>query len=55
MMAIRAGASHVIGVEAFPGMASLAREVLLHNGMEEKVTVVGAHSSALVRGEEGKK
>jgi tetratricopeptide (TPR) repeat protein len=44
MMAARAGARHVIACESNPAMAELAREIIAHNGLSEKITVLGKPS-----------
>lgn len=44
MMAARAGARHVIACESNPVLAELAREIIAHNGLSEKITVLGKSS-----------
>jgi hypothetical protein len=47
MMAARAGADHVVCVEATAHVALQAREIVAANGFGDKVTVVAAHSTAV--------
>ncbi|PIQ38399.1 MAG: hypothetical protein COW59_01925 [Lysobacterales bacterium CG17_big_fil_post_rev_8_21_14_2_50_64_11] len=44
MMAARAGARHVIACESNPAMAEVAREIIAHNGMADKITVLAKSS-----------
>jgi hypothetical protein len=44
MMCIRHGAAYVIGCEMFEAMAEVAREVIRHNGMDDRILVVSAKS-----------
>ena len=44
MMCIRHGAAYVVAFEMFEAMADAAREVIRHNGMEDKILVVPAKS-----------
>lgn len=44
MMAARAGARHVIACESNPAMAELAREIIVHNGLADKITVLAKSS-----------
>lgn len=52
MMAARAGAAHVYACETEEFMAELAREIIALNGYQDRVTVIGKHSSMLVVGED---
>lgn len=52
MMAARAGAAHVYACEAEEFMAELAREIVELNGYQDKITIIGKHSSMLVIGED---
>ncbi len=52
MMAARAGAAHVYACEADEVLAGLAREVVSLNGLQDRITVLAKHSSALVVGED---
>lgn len=45
MMCIKHGAEYVIACEMFEAMAEVAREVIQHNGMEDRILVVTAKSS----------
>eukprot|EP00960_Hanusia_phi_P070271 767272-Hanusia_phi.AAC.3 len=45
MMSAAAGAQHVFAVEGDPKLEKAARLVIEDNGFEEKVTVIGRHSS----------
>jgi hypothetical protein len=51
MMAARAGADHVVCVEATAHVALQAREIVATNGFADKVTVVAAHSTAVQVGQ----
>ena len=44
MMAARAGARHVIACEGNPALAELAREIIAHNGLADKITVLAKSS-----------
>lgn len=52
MMAARAGAAHVYACEAEEFMAELAREIVALNGYQDRITVIGKHSSRLTIGED---
>ena len=52
MMAIRAGAQHVYACEVDPILSALAVEVIAKNGMEDKITVIPKHSTALIIGDD---
>lgn len=47
MMAARAGARRVVACEADPRLAETARTVVAANGLAERVTIVGRHSTEL--------
>ena len=51
MMAARAGARRVIACEVSPPVAAAARDVVRDNGLDDRVEVVAARSTALVRGQ----
>lgn len=53
MIAARAGAAHVFAVEANEALAETAREIIAANGLADKVTVIGRHSTTLTRDEIG--
>lgn len=52
MMAIKAGARHVYACEVDPILSALAVEVVLKNGMEDKITIISKHSTSLIIGED---
>lgn len=47
MMAVRAGASHVVSCETNPVMAEIAREVIASHGMSDAITIVAKRSTDL--------
>jgi type II protein arginine methyltransferase len=47
MVAARAGAGHVTTCEANPLLAELAREVIAHHGLSDRITVLPSHSTTL--------
>ncbi|HYJ30113.1 MAG TPA: 50S ribosomal protein L11 methyltransferase [Allosphingosinicella sp.] len=53
MIAARAGAAHAYAVEANATLAETAREIVGANGLADKVTVIGRHSTKLTREEIG--
>ncbi len=52
MMAARAGAAHVYACDAEEIMAELARQIVKRNGLEDRITILGKHSSQLRIGED---
>ena len=53
MIAARAGAAHAFAVEANEALAETAREIVAANGLSERVTVIGRHSTEVTRDEIG--
>lgn len=50
MMAVRAGAAHVVSCEANPVLAEIAREIVAANGMSDVISIVPKRSTDLVVG-----
>ena len=48
-LAARLGAAHVYTVEQSPALHQIAREVVEANGLTDKITLINAHSSDLVK------
>ncbi|CAM9272239.1 unnamed protein product, partial [Chrysoparadoxa australica] len=53
MFAIKAGAKHVYACEVNAVLCSLAMEIIAHHGMSDRITVIHASSTELVRGRQG--
>lgn len=52
MMAARAGAKHVITTELVPHIAETAREIIAHNGFDQRITVLAKSSRSCLAGED---
>ncbi len=52
MMAAKAGAANVVTCEAVSVIAERAREIIAHNGIQSRITVLARHSCDLVVGRE---
>lgn len=52
MLAARAGATHITACEANPAMASMARQIIADNGLQQQISIVAKPSQALRVGED---
>lgn len=47
MMAVRAGARHVVACEQFKGLAAMAKLVVSDSGMDDRISIICCNSGAL--------
>jgi len=52
MFAARAGATSIIACESNPAMATIARQIVADNGLQQQISIIAKPSSALVVGED---
>jgi len=53
LLAARAGATHIYGIEKHKTVASIAQEIIKLNGYEDKITLINKHSYQLTIGDGG--